>query len=332
MMELGTTWLGLPLKHPLIASASPLTGSVEAIRRVADAGASAVVLESLFEEQIDLEAMALDDLYHVGADSFAEVSSYFPETSRVYHRPEEYLDLVADARKAVDIPVIASLNGRTRGGWLDYAGKLEKAGAHALELNLYQLPHDARISGAEIERNYVEVVRTVKQAVRIPVAVKLSPFFTAPAHFLRQMAVEGGADGLVLFNRFYQPDFDPETLEIVPHLELSRSAEVRLPMTWIALLYGRVPADFGLTGGVANAQDAIKALLAGARVVAMASELLRHGPERIGQIVAEIQQWLVEKEYRSLFELIGSLSQKKAADPSALMRANYMKVLHSWRG
>ena len=172
----------------------------------------------------------------------------------------------------------------------------------------------------------------IRAEVSIPVAVKLSPFFTAPAHFLRQMAVEGGADGLVLFNRFYQPDFDPETLEIVPHLELSRSAEVRLPMTWIALLYGRVPADFGLTGGVANAQDAIKALLAGARVVAMASELLRHGPERIGQIVAEIQQWLVEKEYRSLFELIGSLSQKKAADPSALMRANYMKVLHSWRG
>lgn len=330
-MDLSTTYLGMQLKHPVIAAASPMTGNVAGIRRLEEAGAAAVVMESLFEEQIDLEAELLDHLLTHGADSFAEAVTYFPEPDLLYHRPDDYLETLAEARRSVSIPVIASLNGRTNGGWLEYAQKIEKAGAHALELNLYQLPHDPRIPGSSIERQYLDVVQTVKRSVSIPVAVKLSPFFTAPAHFFRELAVEGGADGLVLFNRFYQPDYDLENLEVAPRLELSRSSEMRLPMTWIAILFGRVPVDFALTGGVGNAQDAAKALMAGARAVAIASEVLRGGPQRITEIVADLEKWLVEREYKSLSEMIGSMSQKNVADPGAMVRANYMKVVHSWK-
>ena len=330
-MDLSTKYLGLSLKHPLVASASPLTGNVPGLRRLEEAGAAAVVVESLFEEQIDLQAELLDEIFAQASDSHAEAVSYFTESNLLYHSPEAYLDLVADARRSLSIPVIASLNGRTKGGWLEYARKLEKAGAQALELNLYQLPHDAKASGAEIEKNYLEVVKTVTGSVSIPVAVKLSPFFTSPGHFMRQLAVEGGAKGLVLFNRFYQPDFDLEKLEVVPQLELSRSAEMRLPLTWVALLYGRVPADFALTSGVSTAEDALKALLAGAQVVEMASELLRHGTQRIQEILDVVKEWLVRREYDNLSQMIGSMSYQHVTDPGAMVRANYIKVVQSWR-
>jgi len=331
MADLTTTYLGLRLRSPIVASASPLNAKPDTARRVEDAGASALVLPSLFEEEILHEEVELTRALETGSEVFAEAQDYFPHVATYADVGNRYLDRLEMIKTQSSIPVIASLNAGAPGAWARYARWLVDAGADALELNLYHVAADPTRSAADVEAADIETVAAVRAEVDIPLAVKLSPFYSATANVAARI-VAAGADGLVLFNRFYQPDFDPETLEIVPHLELSRSAEVRLPMTWIALLYGRVPADFGLTGGVASAQDAIKALLAGARVVAMASELLRHGPERIGQIVGEIQQWLVEREYRSLFEMIGSLSQKKAADPSALMRANYMKVLHSWRG
>lgn len=330
-MDLSTSYLGLPLRHPLIASASPMTGTVDGIRKLADAGAAAVVMESIFEEQIDLESELVDHLLTHGAESFAEAVTWFPEPDLLYHRPDEYLDVLAEARRQVDIPVIASLNGRTNGGWLQYARKLEQAGASAIELNLHHLPHDPRIPSSSVERQYLDVVQTVKSAVSVPVSVKLSPFFTAPAHFCRQLAVEGKADGLVLFNRFYQPDYDLDKLEVLPTLELSRAAEMRLPMTWIGILFGRVPVDLVLTGGVGSGREVLKALLAGANAVMIASELLRKGPGRIREILAEVESWLVEREYVNLRQMIGSMSQKNVTDPGAFTRANYMKVLHSYR-
>ena len=330
-MDLSTTYLGLKLEHPLVATASPMTGNLAGLRRLAEAGAAAVVMESLFEEQIDLEAELLDDLFAHSSHANAEAVTYFSETELLYHRPEEYLDTLAEARRTLSIPIIASLNGRTNGGWLEYATKMEKAGASALELNLYSLPHDSNASSADIEARYLDVVKTVRKSVSIPVAVKLSPYFTAPAHFFRQLAEEGGVNGLVLFNRFYQPDFNLDTLEVSSHLELSRPGELRLPLTWIALLYGRVPVDFLLTSGVGSSTEVLKALLAGAKAVGVASEILRHGPKRIGEMVAEVREWLVEREYRDLAQMIGSMSHRNVTDPGAMVRANYMKLVQSWK-
>lgn len=330
-MDLSTTYMGLPLRHPIIASASPLTGTAEGIRKLADAGAAAVVMESIFEEQIDAEEEQVDELLSNGADSFAEAVSYFQEPELLYHRSDDYLDILSDARRHLEIPIIASLNGRTNGGWLEYAQRLEKAGANAIELNLHHLPHDPQVPSSSVEQGYLDIVRTVKSSVSVPVSVKLSPFFTSPAHFFTQLAAEGKADGLVLFNRFYQPDYDLEALEVLPTLELSRPSEMRLPMTWIGILFGRIPVDFVLTGGVGSGREVLKALMAGARAVMVASELLRRGPGRIQEMLTEVESWLVEREYESLHQMIGSMSQQHVTDPTAFTRANYLKVLSTYR-
>lgn len=329
-VELGTSWLGLPLKHPVVASASPLSKTLDGIRQLEDAGASAIVMFSLFEEEIEREARALDHYLEFGAESHAEAIRYTPDVIRYGPGPDKYVDLVARAKEAVDVPVIASLNGASPGGWTHYARVLEEAGADAIELNLYHVPTDPAVSGAEVERRYLDVVTSVREQVRVPLAVKLGSNLSAPAHVAQQLAT-AGANGLVLFNRFYQPDLDLDALEVVPHLVLSRSDELRLPLRWVAILHGRVPVDLAITSGVHGHVDVLKAMMAGARVTMLASELLRHGVGRIGQIVEDVRAWMVEHEYASIAQMQGSLSQAKAADPEAFERANYMRILASWR-
>ncbi len=329
MPDLTTSYLGMTLKTPLVASASPLSKTVDQVRRLEQSGAGAVVMYSLFEEQITHDSLALDYYLNVGAHSYAECMSYFPdfETYNVGSRP--YLDHLARVKHAVRIPVIGSLNGVSSGGWIEYARRIQDAGADALELNIYYVPADPTISSAELESAYVGLVRDVCDEITIPVAVKLSPFFTSLPHVAARF-VEAGARGLVLFNRFYQPDFDLEALEVVPHLELSSPHELRLPLRWIAMIYGRVNADLALTSGVHSATDAIKALMAGASVVMMASELLAHGIERMGEILAGVRTWLEEHDYTSVRQMCGSMSQLAVAEPAAFERAQYMKVLASF--
>ncbi|SRR6266545_2080746 len=329
MPDLSTTYLGLRLKNPLVASASPLSKKVELARRLEAAGASAIVLYSLFEEQITHESHELDHYLSRGAETYAEALSYFPEMQRYNIGPERYLDHLRRLKQALDIPVIGSLNGISAGGWIEYAHKIEQAGADALELNIYYLPTDARVSGAELEDTYVNLVRTVRARVRIPIALKLSPFVTALPH-LAQRFTEAGANGLVLFNRFYQPDFDLEALEVVPSLTLSSSDDLRLPLRWIAILYGRVAADLALTGGVHSAQDALKAMMAGAKVAMLASELIANGAERLSAILADMRAWMLEHEYESIAQMQGSMSQQSVSEPAAFERANYMKALNSF--
>jgi len=295
-----------------------------------DYGAGAVVMYSLFEEQIEHESHELDHYLTAGTDSFAESLSFFPEMETYKTGPDEYLKLLSRAVEAVDIPVIASLNGASPGGWTDYAHKMESAGAAAIELNLYYIPTDIEISAAQVEARYLEVVRSVRDSVEVPLAVKISPFFTATGHFANELC-RAGASGIVMFNRFYQPDIDIYKLDIVPRLHLSHSDELQLPLRWIAILYGRVPADFALTTGVHNYQDAIKGVMAGASVTMMASELLKNGISRIQDVRDAMNQWLEEHDYDSLEQLQGSMSQIHVADPAAFERANYMKVLKSWR-
>ncbi len=329
MPDLSTTYLGLRLKNPLVASASPLSKKVELARRLEAAGASAIVLYSLFEEQITHESHELDHYLSRGAETYAEALSYFPEMQRYNIGPERYLDHLRRLKQALDIPVIGSLNGISAGGWIEYAHKIEQAGADALELNIYYLPTDARVSGAELEDTYVNLVRTVRARVRIPIALKLSPFVTALPH-LAQRFTEAGANGLVLFNLFYQPDFDLEALEVVPSLTLSSSDDLRLPLRWIAILYGRVAADLALTGGVHSAQDALKAMMAGAKVAMLASELIANGAERLSAILADMRAWMLEHEYESIAQMQGSMSQQSVSEPAAFERANYMKALNSF--
>lgn len=328
-MDLTTTYLGLTLKHPIVASASPLAQSVEGVRRLEDAGAAAVVLPSLFEEQIEHESHQLDHYLSYGAESYPEALSYFPDLDTYRVGPDAYLSLVSWAREAVEIPVIASLNGVSPGGWTDYARLIEQAGASALELNIYAIPTDPHLSGVEVEARYLDVVRQVRQAVSIPVAVKLSPYFSAIASFARQLA-ETGANGLVLFNRFYQSDFDLEALEVVPRLVLSDSDDLRLPLTWVAILYGRVPVDLAITSGVHTHQDVLKGLMAGARVTMMTSALLRHGLGHLRTVLDDLVHWMEEHEYASVRQMQGSMSQINVRSPSVFERANYMKVLQSW--
>jgi dihydroorotate dehydrogenase (fumarate) len=322
--------MGMPLKNPIVPSASPLSENLDNIQRMEAAGAAAIVLPSLFEEQITQESHQLDHYLSYGAESFAESLSYFPDMETYRVGPEEYLALISRAKMAVDIPIIASLNGVSTGGWIEYAQKIEQAGARALELNVYYIPTDTGMTGTEVEQMHVDIVRDVKNSISIPVAVKVSPFFSATANMAFCLA-EAGADGLVFFNRFYQPDFDLENLEVVPHLVLSNSHELLLPLRWVAILYGRVPADFAITSGVHTHEEVLKGLMAGAKVTMMTSELLRNGIDRIGEILEDMTSWMEENEYESVTQMQGSMSQQHVAEPAAFERANYMKVLGSWR-
>jgi len=330
MAELATTYLGLPLKHPVVASAGPLSHTLDGIRRLEDAGAAAIVLFSLFEEQIRLENAATEHLIGVGAESFPEALDYFPAIEDYEVGPEPYLELIRRAREAAEIPIIASLNGATPEGWLDYAEKIEQAGASALEINLYHIPADLGTSGREVEELYRGVLREVRSALRIPLAMKLSPFFSAPGEMARSL-VAAGADGLVLFNRFYQPDFDLETLEVVPTLELSRPEEIRLPLMWIAILHGRLEVSLAASTGVHTAGEVVKYLLAGADAVMTTSALLQHGPQHLATLVSGLGQWLERGGYASVAQMKGSMSQQSVANPTAFERANYIKVLESFR-
>jgi len=329
-MDMRTSYLGMTLKNPIVPSSSPLSHSVDSIRRLEDAGASAVVMYSLFEEQITTETFCLDYYLSHGTDSYAESLDYFPEMTTYYIGPDEYLNLIRRAKESVDIPIIGSLNGTSTGGWIDYACRIQEAGADALELNVYYIPTSTYLSGFEVEYIYTDILHEVKNAIEIPIAMKLSPYFSSTANIAERLA-EGGTDALVLFNRFYQPDLDLEKLEVVPRLVLSSSDELRLPLRWVAVLYGRVNVDFAITTGVHTYQDALKGLMAGAKVTMMASELLQNGIKRIGEVLNEMQRWMEEHEYSSVEQMIGSMSQKNTVDTAAFERANYMKALASYK-
>jgi dihydroorotate dehydrogenase (fumarate) len=329
MSDLSTTYLGLKLKSPLLASASPLCESVDNIRRLEDHHLSAVVLPSLFEEQLELESLSVDSDLARGAESFPESANFFPDLQTYNLGPDGYLELIRHAKESVRIPIIASLNGVSRGGWLQYAQLMEEAGADAIELNIYALATDPAVSGSEIEQSYIDLVRQLKHTIRIPVAVKLSPFFSAPANMGVRLD-EARADGIVLFNRFYQPEFDIEHLEISPSLMLSRPEELLLRLHWTAILRGHVRADLGITGGVHSSRDLIKCILAGAKVAFMTSALLRNGVHHAAHVLTELDRWLEEHEYTSVEQMCGSMSYASVPDPTAFERGNYMKVLSSY--
>ena len=329
MTDLTTNYMGMTLKNPIVASASPLAEDVINIVKMEEAGVAAVVLPSLFEEQLTQQSHHLDHYLSYGVESYAEATSYFPDMVDYNTGPDSYLHLIRQAKATVDIPIIASLNGVSTGGWIGYARQIEQAGADALELNIYYIPTDIGMPGTEVEQMYIDIVRDVKNTVSMPVAVKLSPYFSATANMAYRLA-EAGADALVLFNRFYQPDFDLENLEVVPHLVLSNSYEMRLPLRWVAILYGRVPTDFAITSGVHSHEEVLKGMMAGAKVTMMTSELLRHGIGRINEILTDLGQWMDAHEYESVVQMQGSMSQKNVVEPAVFERANYMKVLQSW--
>lgn len=329
-MDLTTNYMGLTLKNPIVPSSSPLSHKIDSIKRLEDAGAAAVVMYSLFEEQINSESYYLDYYLGQGIDSFSESLSYFPAMAGYNIGPDDYVDLIRRAKQAVNIPIIGSLNGISSSGWIDYACLIEEAGADALELNVYYIPTSIDLKGSDVENIYVEILRDVKRVVRIPVAMKLSPFFSSTAHMANRLA-QAGADALVMFNRFYQPDFDLESLQVVPNLVLSGSDELRLPLRWVAILYGQINADMAITSGIHTSRDVLKALMAGARVAMMASELLQNGVPRIGEILREMARWMEEHEYSSVEQMIGSMSQRHVTEPAAFERANYMKTLASYR-
>jgi len=326
MIDLSTEYLGLKLRTPLVPSASPLSQEVSSIRRMEDAGASAVVLYSLFEEQLRQESLELEHHLNEGTESFAESLTYFPQPSEFRLGPEGYLDLIRKAKQAVKIPIIASLNGTTVGGWTQYARQIQQAGADALECNIYYIPTDPHLSSAQVEQTYIEIVSSVKSAVTIPVAVKISPFFSNLANMAQRLDT-AGANGLVLFNRFYQPDVDLEELEIKPNVLLSGPQALRLPLTWIGILYGRVKASLAATSGIHEAQDAIKVLMVGANVTMVCSSLLRNGINHIRSLEQGIKEWMENHEYESVKQLQGSMSQIRCADPRAFERAHYMRAV-----
>lgn len=328
-MDLATTYLGLKLKNPVVPGAGPLTASVDSIRQLAEHGAAAVVLHSLFEEQIRHEQAELEHLTTQGTESFAESLTYFPQADDYRHGPDDYLELIRGAKAAVDIPVIASLNGSTVGGWTEYARRMAEAGADALELNIYYIAADPKLSGTEVEQRYVDILKAVKAAVSLPVALKLGPFFSATAHMATRLD-QAGADGLVLFNRFYQPNIDLEKLEVLPDLVLSSPFDMRLPLRWIAVLYGNVEASLAASRGIVSGSDVIKMIMAGADVTQVVSTLLQQGPAAVGTILQQMQQWMEKNEYESVEQMKGSLSQRACPDPSAFERANYMKTLNSY--
>lgn len=330
-MDLRTDYLGLKLKHPFIVGASPLVDEVDTVRKLEDAGAAAVVMHSLFEEQLVLEEISAHAFTDPHDESFAEAQSYFAQPVEFSLGPDEYLEQISKLKRAVDIPIIGSLNGISARGWLDYARLIEQAGADALELNLYSVNSDPTREAGSIENEALAMVQHVKGNTNLPVALKLSPYYTSLAHFVRR-AHAASADGFVLFNRFYQPDFDLEELEIRHRVELSHSGELLLRIRWLAILSAQCDASFAVTGGVHSVHDAIKALMAGAHGVQLVSEILKHGPERFGQLVSELDQWLTQHGYDSLAQLRGSMNLDRCPDPSAFERSNYMKVLQSWRG
>jgi len=329
MVDLSTTYLGLTLKNPLVVSPSPLCEKIDNIRQMEDAGASAVVLPSLFEEQITLESHYLDRYLSHGTESFAESLTYFPDMIDYNLGPDGYLELIRRAKFVVDIPIIGSLNGVSTGGWITYAKKIEEAGADALELNTYYIPTDPELTGAQVEQMYLDLVRDVKASVRIPVAIKLSPNFSAIPNMARRLD-QAGADALVMFNRFYQPDFDLENLEVVPSLILSGSYELLVRLTWVAVVYGHIRADLAITGGVHTALDVLKAMMVGARVAMMTSALLTHGIGHLNTVRADLLTWMEQHEYESIRQMQGSMSHRSVANPAAFERANYMKVLSSY--
>lgn len=325
-MDITTNYLGLKLRSPLVVSASPLSEDVDNIKRMEDAGASAIVLYSLFEEQLRQDRLELHQNLQQGTESFAEALTYFPEPDDFHLGPEEYLKHIAAAKRATKIPVIASLNGSSVGGWTEYAKQIQKAGADALELNIYYIPTDPDLSGEVVEETYINILRAVKSEVSIPVAVKLSPFFSNFANMAKRLD-QVGANGLVLFNRFYQPDIELESLEVKPNILLSTPMAMRLPLRWIALLHGRVNASLAATSGIHRASDALKMLMVGADVTMLCSTVIRHGIPQIALIERELVEWLKEHEYESVSQLKGSLSQKNCAEPASYERAQYMKAL-----
>jgi dihydroorotate dehydrogenase (fumarate) len=329
MIDISTTYLGLSLKSPIVASASPLWESVANIRQLEDSGVAAVVLPSLFEEQLDLDSLEIDSDLSRGTESFAESLNYFPDLSNYNLGPDGYLELIRQAKKSVSIPVIASLNGVSLGGWTRYARLMEQAGADAIELNIYAIATDPSLSSAQVEQGYCELVSQVKGCVGIPVAVKLSHFFSAMAYMGARLD-EAGADGLVLFNRFYQPDFDIESLDIVPTLTLSSPRELLLRLHWVAILFGRVRADLAVTGGVHSAEDVLKSMMAGAHVAMMTSALLENGIGHAVAVLKDLRHWMIEHEYDSIRQMRGSMSQRSVSNPTAFERGNYMRVLSSY--
>ena len=328
MPDLSTKYLGLKLKNPLVASAGPLTRDLDNFRRLEDAGASAIVLHSLFEEQITLESYELDRWLEPN-DGFAEAQTYLPDLTAYNIGPEGYVEHLHKAKRAVAIPVIGSLNGVSPGGWLRYARLIEEAGADALELNIYYLPVNPAVGSTQIEMMQRDLVAEVKQSIRIPVAVKLSPYFSAMANMMVKLD-EAGADGLVLFNRFYQPDFDLDNLEVVPNLTLSDSRDLLMRLHWVAIIYGSVKADMAITGGVHNGTDVIKSMMAGAKVAMTTSALLRHGIGHLQTMRTQIIEWMTDHEYESIAEMQGSMSLRAVPEPDAFERANYMRVLSSY--
>lgn len=329
MSDLSTTYMGLALAHPVIASASPLSKDLDGVKRLEDGGASAIVMFSLFEEQIRAEQEALEVLSTAGSESFAEALSYFPPAEAYRVGPDHYLELLRRARDSVRVPIIASLNGVTNDGWIDYAKQMQQAGAAAIELNVYFIAADLDLTGRDVEQRVLDILRAVKRSVSIPVAIKLSPFFSAFGNMARQLD-EAGADALVLFNRFYQPDFDLDRLEVVPNLQLSTPNEIRLPLLWIAVLAGRVKASLAATTGVHSGVEVVKYLLAGADAVMSTSAVLEHGASHLGTLVAELRAWLEQRDYESVTQMKGAMSQRKVADPTAFERANYVKILETY--
>ena len=330
MTDLSTTYLGLELKNPLVASASPLSKKVRDAKKLEEAGVSAIVMYSLFEEQIMHESLELDHYLTRGTHSFAEAMTYLPDLGTYNMGPDKYLDHLAAVKAAVSVPVIGSLNGVSKGGWVKYARFMQEAGADALELNMYYLSGDPDLTGQELEDTYVKLVAEVKSAIDIPLAVKLSPFVTSLPNFAKRLSA-AGADGLVLFNRFYQPDFNLEELEVVRKLELSDSGDLLLPLRWISILFGKIGVDFALTSGIHTAKDILKAMMAGAKVAMAASMILHDGYDHVRSVLDELDSWMVEHEYTSIKQMQGSMSQQSVAEPAAIERANYIRILNEFQ-
>jgi len=327
--DLRTSYMGIELASPLVAGASPLSGTMDGLLALEEAGASAIVLQSLFEEQIEHHELSVNSILETGTDSFPEAHNFFPGLDDYNTGPESYLQLVEQAKARLGVPVIASLNGVSRGGWIRYARLLEEAGADALELNIYYIPVDADVTGEQVEQKYIDLVQAVKKEVTIPVSVKLGPYFSSMANMAKRLDA-AGADGLVLFNRFYQPDYDLEALEVVPNLILSNSHELLLRLHWIAVIYGSIKADLALTGGVHSATDVVKSMMAGAKVAMMTSALLKRGITFLDTIATELLVWMGEHEYDSIKQMQGSMSRNAVPQPGAFERSNYMKVLSSY--
>ena len=330
MIDLSTNYMGLKLKNPIVASSSYLWEDPRNIKKAEKSGAAAVVLHSLFEEQLDIQQDELNKFLLQGTESYAEALTYFPEIKEFKFAPDEYIDLLKQIKSDSEIPIIGSLNGVSDGGWIKYAEKIEEAGADALELNIYYIPTDPSINSEKIEENYINLVKSVKQKIRIPLAVKLSPYFTSTPNLLKKIE-EAGADAFVIFNRFYQPDIDIENLEITKNLVLSSSDELRLRLRWAAIMYGKIKPDIAITGGIHTSPDVIKSIMAGAKVSMMTSALIKNGIEHIEKTLSEVTDWLSKHEYESMKSIQGLLSQENVLEPSAYERANYMKILGSYK-